>query len=280
MRARTRRRRDGDDRDRPSRAQSGPGVREDEPGDRAPVQPIAGHPIRRRTRGRRRSPPAHPRRGIAGVRPPRARESQAKCRARHPRLAAVGRARSREPPRRGDRRDRRDRVGERGACHPGTGSPSRMRVTAGPDSSCFATKPFAGEVERRRAKAAASRVDVITMAGPAPPTTSRRATANPSSPGSSHVEQHDIRMHARALRHGFDAVGGLADDVESAAFEHSACHRSEVIVVVDDEHGACHATIVAQQRRAGIRADPRCGRARVRRPSGRTLRRARGRRPR
>jgi hypothetical protein len=71
------------------------------------------------------------------------------------------------------------------------------------------------------------------------------------------VEQHQFRPEDVHGGQCALSVDRLAHDVEASIFEHALGHAPEASVVVDDDHGRCHAVMLAPSHRAWQQGYPR-----------------------
>ena len=71
-------------------------------------------------------------------------------------------------------------------------------------------------------------------------------------PGQLDVQQDDLRAKAPRLRDRRRPVGRLAENLEPVGLEQRSCARPEPGVVIDDEHGPVHDSIVPRSPAAGL----------------------------
>ena len=71
-----------------------------------------------------------------------------------------------------------------------------------------------------------------------------------------HVEEYDVRAQPDGLGNSLRPVGSLADDVVPLALEQHPCRGAEESMVINDQHGGFHTSMVAARSVTDQRANP------------------------
>ena len=89
-----------------------------------------------------------------------------------------------------------------------------------------------------------------------PASSSRLATSKPVVSGGLHVEEYDVRAQPDGLGNSLRPVGSLTDDVVPLALEQHPCRGAEEPMVIDDQHGGFHTSMVPARSATDQRANP------------------------